>query len=84
MQNLQKIQEMIDVQRGKKQKILEIFESMFGTNDLYKLEIDFGKDNVVKVKVKTKSSMKFVIQKNIDKIVEEYNKCYVQDILKIF
>ncbi len=82
-----KIQSLIDEQKVKCEKILEILENVFvGELKLEKkpnVEVNFAKDNLIKVQVKDKSSVKFLVLKNKERICEEYNKFY-PEILKIY
>jgi hypothetical protein len=77
-----KIQSLIDEQKKKNQKLLECFETVL--NFLPKMEIDFGKvgNEVIKIKIQDKSSVKFVVLQNQEKIKKEFKK-YYSDILII-
>ena len=77
-----KIQDLIDQQKKKNEKLISCFETVL--NFLPKMEINFGKvgNGVIKIKIKDKSSVKFVVLQNQEKIKEEFKKCY-KDILII-
>ena len=88
-----KIQDLIDEQKKKCEKILEVFEDFFckGVGSDLKmskrpnLEINFPNKNgvVIKINVKDKSSIKFLVLKNQDKICKELKKHFPKDIFKI-
>jgi hypothetical protein len=70
-----KIQSLIDEQRVKCEKILEILENLFVSElKLEKkpnVEINFTRDNLIKIQVKDKSSVKFLVLKHKERICEE-------------
>ena len=92
-----KIQKLVDLQKERKEGVEKAFESVL--KFLPKMEIDFRFQNklsyknlniesedvdfLVKLKLKDKSSMKFVVNQNKEKILEEYSKIFPEDILII-
>lgn len=76
MDKYSKIQDLIDEQRKKKEKILEIFESVLSF--LPKLEIVFGTTDSEKIKIKIidKSSVRFIVLHNKEKIIGCFEKTY--------
>jgi hypothetical protein len=92
-----KIQKLVELQKERKEKVEEILLATLGF--LPKFEIDFRLENkvnyeniaiknvnvpfVVKVKIKDKSSIKFVVNQNKQKILEGYSKIFVKDKLLI-
>jgi hypothetical protein len=92
-----KIQKLVELQRERKENLEKVFESVLGF--LPKFEIDFrfqnkfGFENIniknedveflIKIKIMDKSSVKFVVNQNKQKILEEYSKIFAKDILII-
>jgi hypothetical protein len=92
-----KIQKLVDLQKERKDGVEKVFESVL--KFLSKMEIDFRFQNklsyknleiesvdvdfLVKVKLKDRSSVKFIVKQNQQKIIEEYSKLFPKDILII-
>lgn len=89
-----KIQRLVEMQKERKEAVEKVFLEVLGF--VPKFEIDFkleGKmdsytalgmseaDFVVRVQVKDKSSVKFVVDQNKQKILEMYSKIFAMDIL---
>lgn len=68
MEGLIKIQNLIEEQKEIKTSILNIFSNFYvnqlNNNSLPKIEVEFVKQDLIRVKIKETSSMKFVILKN--------------------
>lgn len=79
MENLQRFQELVNSQKERKEKIESILENY----NKPKFEIDFRKDNVIYLKIRDKSSVKFSVLQNKERIITEYNSLFPQDILKV-
>ncbi len=79
MENLQRFQELVNSQKERKEKIESILENYHKP----KFEIDFRKDNVIYLKIRDKSSVKFSVLQNKERIITEYNSLFPQDILKV-
>lgn len=84
-----KIQNLIDLQKQKKNKIVEIFENLFVVALKFEkipvIEIVFAhkNDNHITIKIKDKSSVKFVVLKYSDNIKNEFQKIYPQEVMII-
>jgi hypothetical protein len=77
-----KIENLINEQKKKKEKILEIFQSVLGFSP--KIEIVFGTINSEKIKIKIidKSSVRFIVLQKKEEIVKSFN-CEYPDTLVI-
>jgi hypothetical protein len=91
-----KIQKLVELQKDRKEKLESIFQDCLGFLPI--LETEFKLDTkrkslvdvdmneisfLVKVKVKDKSSVKFVVNQNKEKITEAYSVIFPNDILII-
>ena len=91
-----KIQRLVEMQKERKEKLEEVLPTVLGF--LPKFEIDFRLQEkmslhtlggvydvsfVVKLKIQDKSSVKFVVNQKKQKILEEYSKIFVKDILVV-
>lgn len=86
-----KIQDLIDRQKKKKQYLESIFENIFNIDlkmpEKIKYDVIFGTesngDSEIKVKIKDKSSVKFLIEKHKQKIIDVYLGEFPKDIIII-
>lgn len=92
-----KIQKLVELQKERKEKLEQVLRQSLGF--LPKFEIDFrfqerfnyknmssesvDVEFVVKIKIKDRSSIRFVVQQNKQKILEEYSKIFAKDVLVI-
>jgi hypothetical protein len=95
MDKYSKIQKLVELQKERSQKLKEIFQKVLGLEPgfevdfvLYeklnykKLEtINLKPGFLVKLKVKDKSSVKFVVLNKKEKILEEYSNVFPDDCL---
>jgi NAD-specific glutamate dehydrogenase len=92
------IQRLIEIQKERKEAVEKVFIDVLSflpkfeidfrledkRKDLLKLNIkNQGISFLVKIKLKDKSSVKFVVNQNKQKILEEYSKIFVKDFLVI-
>lgn len=89
-----KIQKVVEVQKERKEKLEQVFGYVLGFLPKYDLEfINQNKLNyknmteefvfLLKIKIKDRSSIKFIISQKKENILEEYSKIFPQDILTI-
>ncbi len=92
-----KIQKLVELQKERKEKLEKVLQEVLGF--VPKFELDFrlqekinyknmGVESesvsfLLKMKIQDKSSVKFVVNQNKQKISEEYSKIFVQDIFLI-
>jgi hypothetical protein len=83
----QKYDKLIQGQKEQKIKIEEIFETvlnMSGISEKIKIELEFkGGGDLVVAKIKEKSSVKFLVMQNKEKIIEKFNKSYPKKLLRL-
>lgn len=86
-----RIQDLIDRQKEKKQYLEEVFLNIFNTEltlpEKVKYEVVFGTEqngnSEVKVKIKDRSSVKFVVEKNKQRVIDKYLEKYSKDVIWI-
>jgi len=93
-----KIQRLLELQKDRKASIEKVFVGVLGflpkfevecrledkRKDLLKLTIENEDISfLVKIKIKDKSSVNFVVNQNKTKILEEYSKIFINDFLII-
>ncbi len=73
MDKYSKIQDLIDLQKKKKEILLQVFFDVLKFQP--KLEVAFGKigEDVIRVKIIDKSSVKFIVLQNKEKLVNGFN-----------
>ena len=89
-----KIQKLVELQKDRKEKLENAFQSSLGFLPILEIELklDSKRNNLVdgnvseisffvKAKVKDKSSIKFIVKQNKEKILESYSKIFPNDIL---
>ena len=92
-----RIQDIVNQQKAKYERILGIFEKMFvaelGLSEVPKIEVEFGKtdkhingkvsDNI-KIKIVDKSSVKFVVIQSKEKLLKMFKQEFPNDLFKLF
>lgn len=89
-----KFQKLVEAQKERKQKLDQVLQEVLGFLPKYEVEfLNQDKLNyknldqeivfLIKVKIKDKSSVKFVVLKNQEKISEGFQKFFPKDIFKI-